>query len=628
MQRLPTSDLAGAMLGASLCLAATLPGQQFTKQSAPLGISTVPHATMGNGSGLCAADFDGDGDIDALVPSPVGGSFFLFRNDGGMQFTDVSAASGLGICNEVRCCVAADIDNDGDQDLLIGNDDANTQLFVNQGGMTFTEQAQMRGILVDDRVYGATFGDYDNDGWLDLYLSVRTDATTGQPDANRLFHNQGGGWFFDTTAIAGVGSARPTLVSAWMDYNEDGWVDLILCNDKGLTFGPNELYENNGDGTFTDVSVQTGTNIAVDGMGVDFTDVFCDGGVDFYVTDLPIDHLFQLWDPNTNAYLNATYTYGLQGGAVGWACNWLDYDNDGWQDLHVVQNGWFNLLYRNPRQPAAAQVPWTDVAPTLGLDHDTFQFTNVMADFDDDGRIDILERFSTGFPTLMAPEGTAVYRNEVVGGNWIKFAAEGRVSNRNGFGTRVVVETGSHVQRQWVRNGVGYQSSSDPRLNFGLGQATQADLVTVRWPSGQVQYLHDVPANQIVDLVEPELTVGGPVVMGQTTTLDVSIPGDQGLLYLMMLSFSDNPVTPLPDNKFLPLWFDGLCSLTLSVGNQLLPNSVGVLDANGAGSSPLFMPVVPGLPGTTLYATAVTLDIPRFSFVRTVFPKALPITVQ
>jgi len=583
---------------------------------------------MGNGSGLCAADFDGDGDIDALIPAPLGGAFFLFRNDGGMSFADVSATSGLGICNEVRCCIAADIDNDGDQDLFVGNDDAPVQLFINQGGMSFTEQALARGLTSSDVVYGGTFGDYDNDGWLDLYLSVRTNAITGQPEANVLYRNLGGGVFADTTLSAGVGSTRPTLVSTFMDYDEDGWVDLLLCNDKGLTFGPNELYRNNGDGTFADVSALTGTNIMVDGMGVDFTDVFCDGGVDFYVTDLPIDHLFQVWDPGSNAYLNATATYGLQGGAVGWACNWLDYDNDGWQDLYVVQNAWFNLLYRNPAAPAAAQVPWTDVSPTLGMNHDTFQFTNVIADFDDDGRLDILDRFSTGFPSLMAPEGTAVYRNEVPGGNWLKFAAEGRVSNRNGFGTRVVVETGGHVQRQWVRNGVGYQSSSDPRLNFGLGTATQADLVTVRWPSGQVQYLHDVQANQIVDLLEPTFTLAGPVIAGQSTTLDLSIPGDQGLLYLMMLSFSETPATPLPDNKLLPLWFDGLASLTLSVGNTLVPNSVGVLDANGNASSPLSMPAIPGLPGTTLYATAVTLDMPRFTFVRTVFPKAIPFTVQ
>ena len=615
------------LTSAALAVAACLPAQQFTKQAAPLGIQPLPYNVAGNGTGLCVADFDGDGDMDAFIPGPQNAPFFLLRNDGGMQFTNVTTGAGLGPCALVRCCVAADFDNDGDQDVIVGHNNAPTQLFVNQGGMIFTEEALTRGCWNPHDVYGATFGDYDNDGWLDLYLSVRNNGFNSGLEANSLYHNNGDGTFTETTLQAGVGSTRPTLVSAFMDYDEDGWVDLMLCNDKGLTFGANELYRNNGDGTFTDVSAQTGTNIAIDGMGIDFTDVFCDGGVDFYVTDLPSDHLFQLWDPATNAYLDATATYGLQGGATGWACNWLDYDNDGWQDLYVVQNNAPNLLYRNPAQPVGAQAVWPDESPTLGMNHAVYQFTNVIADFDDDGRLDVLERFNAG-PGSMAPESAAVYRNEVIGGNWIKFSARGRVSNRDGFGTRVVMETGSHVQRQWFRNGVGYQSSSDPRLNFGLGSATQADLVTVRWPSGQVQYLHDVQANQQVDLVDTQLTTGGPVIAGQSTTLDLSIPGDEGLLYLMMLAFSDTPVTPLPDGKILPLWFDGLSSLTLSVGNSLLPNSVGLLDANGGASSPLSMPSIPGIQGLTLYATAVTMDAPRFAFVRTVFPEAVAFTVQ
>ena len=623
MPGLPHSILAGAILAAAV----TLPAQQFTKQTSPLGIPPLPYNIAGNGTGLCCADFDGDGDMDALLPGPDNAPFFLLRNDGGMQFTNVTGGAGLGICPLVRCCVAADFDNDGDPDVLVGSSNAPVKLFVNQGGMTFNEEAVARGIDNPHDVYGATFGDYDNDGWLDLYLSVRNSGLSGSLESNSLYQNQGNGTFVEVTAAAGVGSMRPTLVSAFMDYDEDGWVDLLLCNDKGQTFGANELYRNNGDGTFTDVSVQTGTNVVMDGMGIDFTDVFCDGGVDFYVTDLPTDHLFQLWDPTTSAYLDATATYGLLGGGTGWACNWFDYDNDGWQDLHVVQNAAPNKIYQNPAQPASAQIPWANRSAALGMNHVFYQFANVIADFDDDGRLDVLERFTAG-PGAMAPESAAVYRNEVVGGNWLKFRARGRVSNRDGFGARVVLKTGAHVQRQWFRNGVGYQSSSDPRLNFGLGAATQADMVTVRWPSGQIQYLHDVQANQHVDLVEPQMTLGGPVVAGQSTTLDVSIPGDQGLVYLMILSFSDTPATPLPDGKFLPVWFDTMASFTLTPGNALLPNSVGFLDANGAASSALQIPAVPGAQGMTLYATATTLDQPRFAFVRTVFPEALSFTVQ
>ena len=313
MPGLTHSILAGAILAAAV----TLPAQQFTKQTSPLGIPPLPYNIAGNGTGLCCADFDGDGDMDALLPGPNNAPFFLLRNDGGMQFTNVTGGAGLGICPLVRCCVAADFDNDGDPDVLVGSSNAPVKLFVNQGGMTFNEEAVARGIDNPHDVYGATFGDYDNDGWLDLYLSVRNSGLSGSLESNSLYQNQGNGTFVEVTAAAGVGSMRPTLVSAFMDYDEDGWVDLLLCNDKGQTFGANELYRNNGDGTFTDVSVQTGTNVVMDGMGIDFTDVFCDGGVDFYVTDLPTDHLFQLWDPTTSAYLDATATYGLLGGGTG-----------------------------------------------------------------------------------------------------------------------------------------------------------------------------------------------------------------------------------------------------------------------------------------------------------------------
>ena len=216
-------------LVAAAAVAAHLPGQQFTKQASPLGLPFVPHGNIGNGSGLCVADFDADGDMDALVPGPQGTPFFMFRNDGGMQFTDVTSAAGMGTTAQVRCCIAADIDNDGDQDVLVGHNNAFVQLFVNQGGMTFVEQSAARGVINGDDVFGATFGDYDNDGWLDLYFSVRTNSITGSPDANVLLRNTGQGSFVDVTAQAGVGSMRPTLVSVFMDYDEDGWMDLFLA---------------------------------------------------------------------------------------------------------------------------------------------------------------------------------------------------------------------------------------------------------------------------------------------------------------------------------------------------------------------------------------------------------------
>ena len=417
--------------------------QSFHQLQAPLGIAGIGVTMNGNGIGCCTADFDGDGDMDiVLAPSGIA-PFIYYRNDGGLVFTDASLASGLGTATDVRCLQAADIDNDGDADLYVGNDEAMPNMFINNGNGTFTDLAASWGLFHIVSNYSAGFGDYDRDGLLDLYIGVRSDD--GQLAPNLLYHNLGS-QFLEVGASAGVDDLRPTLVGVFMDYDEDGWPDILCANDKGNVYGPNELFRNNGDGTFSAVGPQTGTNIAIDGMGIDFLDVFNDGGVDFYMSDLPVDHLFQVWDPVTNTYLDATATYGLQGGGVGWATNWLDYDNDGWQDMHVVQSDFPNLLFRNPAAPAAALVQWTNESFNVGIGLMYRQFTASMADFDDDGRVDMLQRFAHGPGVTQSPEGASIYHNQVSAGNWIKFQTRGTVSNRDGFGAAFEVLTGTHLQ--------------------------------------------------------------------------------------------------------------------------------------------------------------------------------------
>jgi enediyne biosynthesis protein E4 len=601
-----------------------LSAQSFQAMQAPQGISGVAVTMNGNGIGCCTADFDGDGDMDiVLAPSGVA-PFLYYRNDGGFVFADVSAASGLGTATDVRCMQVADVDNDGDADLYVGNDEAAPNLFINNGNGTFVDFAYAWGLNHVVSNYSAGFGDYDRDGWLDLYIGVRTDD--GQLAPNLLYHNLGG-TFLEVGASAGVDDLRPALVAVFMDYDEDGWPDILVANDKGNVYGPNELFRNNGDGTFMAVGPQTNTNIAIDGMGIDFLDVFNDGGVDFYMSDLPVDHLFQVWDPVTSTYLDATATYGLQGGGVGWATNFLDYDNDGWQDLHVVQADFPNLMYRNPASPASASVQWPNQAFSLGLGLMYRQFTAAMADFDNDGRVDMLQRFANGPAAVLSPEGATVYQNQVVGGNWIKFKTRGTVSNRDGFGAAFEVLTGTHLQRQSVRSGVGYQSNSDPRLHFGLGTASQVDQVKVTWPSGHVQYLTNLSVNQILEVEEPKIELSGPATVGGTTNLNMSVPGDEGLPYLLVLSLSNIPQN-LGGGVVLPVQIDGLTTLTMVAGNPVLPNTAGVVDPAGQASSSLSIPPLPWLAGLTIYATGVTADTPTFPVLRTVFPSALPITIQ
>lgn len=612
------------LLGASL-LATAVVAQNFQPVAAPQGIHGIALAQSFIGSGIATFDLDSDGDLDVAISNVQGSLFQLFRNDGGMQFTDITPGCGLGVCQEVLCMSAADIDNDGNVDLFVGNRFTLGQIFMNQGGGVFVEEGVARGLTSSDSSYSASFGDYDRDGWLDLYIGNRLDGVTFFPGSNQLYRNTGNGFFADVTVAAGVGSDHMTLVSTWMDYNEDSWPDILVVNDKGQQWGANQLYHNNTNGTFSEIGAQVGVDWAIDGMGVDYLDAFNDGGIDFYCTDIPTDHLFQVWDANTNSYGNATATYNMFGGGTGWACKFLDYDNDGWQDLQIVHSNFQNFFYKNPGVPASVNAAWFNAAPFIGMDQFVWQYTNAHGDFDNDGRVDILNRYDTG--PFNASVGVELLRNTVAAANWVKFKTRGTVSNRDGFGTRIEVTTGSRTQRQWVRSGTGYLSHSDTRVHFGLGQPSTVDVVRVTWPLGQVQYLTNVAGNQIIELVEPEMKLTAPATVGGTTSIEMSIPGDEGLSYLMVLSLSNVP-TVLPGGMVLPIQIDGLTNVTLTPGNPILPGAAGVLSSTGQASSALTIPPLPWLVGLTFYATGMTADVPTFPVLRTVFPSALPITIQ
>ena len=608
-------------------LAAGGGSQGFVDVTATAGIQNVPYSTGTFGSGLCCADFDGDGDVDVVVPGPGGSPIQYFRNNGGMSFTDLTGqALGMGNGNDPRPVVAADIDNDGDPDVLVGNWRAPLQLFINDGTATFTEEALARGLLTQSALFSISFGDYDRDGWLDIYLGNREFMSTSSGEANILYRNLGQGYFVEA-AGANADHNGLTYAAPFFDYNDDMWPDIICANDKGALGVPNTVLHNNGDGTFTDVGAQINANQVMDGMGADFVDVFNDGGSDVYISDTPTAHLFLRWDPGAASYVDDTFTYNLWGGGLAWGVNWLDYDNDGWQDLHVVQINTPNLLYRNPRQPAALQVPWMDEAFAMGMSLSYTQFTAMIADLDDDGRLDIINRHQLNvfFP---AADGCTVHQNQTSNANWLRFLPRGVVSNRDGLGAKIAVVTGSLRQQQHVRSGTGYLSGSDRRVHFGMSANTHADRVEITWPSGQFQVLENVPVNQTLEVVEPSFLLSAPATVGGTTSLDLSVQGEAGLPYGMVLSFSNSPPTPLPGGRVLPLQLDALSGYTIVPGNALLTNPLGLLGSGGQAISPLVIPSLPALTGLVMYATAATFDPPGFPAVRTLFPEAVEIVVQ
>ena len=604
-----------------------LAAQGFVDRTATAGIANIPLSTGGDGAGFCCADFDGDGDLDVIVPGTFGAPIQYFRNDGGMSFTDLTPTVLLGLGSSTRAVLAADVDNDGDQDFLIANWRNPLQLFINQGNGVFHDEGCSRGLMSITSVHGASFGDYDRDGWLDLYLANRVDAATSSGEPNTLYRGIGDGHFVDVTQATGTGNNGLTYAAPFCDYDEDGWPDIVIANDKGALGVPNDVLRNMADGTFGYVGALINAAQVMDGMGCDFVDAFNDGGVDIYISDSPVAHLFLHWNPVTGQYVDDSFRYGITGIGVGWAVNWLDYDNDGWQDISIVHNGVPNSLYRNPGTPAAANTTWTDNGFTLGLGAFMSQYTNLVADLDNDGRIDVLNRFAFN-PLFPSIPGITVHHNQVSAGNWLKIVPRGTVSNRDGIGARIEVQTGTLTQRQYRRNGTGYLSGSDPRVHFGLGAATQADHVTIIWPSGQIQHLDNVAANQILEVVEPSFVMTAPMTVGGTTSLELEIQGDAGLLYGMVLSFNASPQSQLPDGRFVPLNLDALSSYSVIPGNQFLSNPLNFLDVNGRATSSLSMPNNPLLTGLTLWATAATIEPQGFPFVRTLFPQPVEILIQ
>ncbi|MAB88887.1 MAG: hypothetical protein CMJ90_05460 [Planctomycetes bacterium] len=599
-----------------------LPAQSFNNVTSTSGLTMAPRPFVFLGQGWCVGDFDGDGDLDIVFPEQPAQAFRYFRNDGAMSFSDQTASAGLGVAGLCRQMTPADVDNDGDQDIYVCNNFIPNQLFINDGTGTFTEEAAARGVDFASHTWAATFGDYDRDGWVDLYLGVRTNvANTYTP--NRLYNNLGDGYFIDVTTAAGVGEMGLTLATMWFDYNLDGWPDIFCANDKGTSQPPNAVYRNDGNGAFTEVSLAINAQQGVCGMGLDFIDAFNDGGQDVFCTDSGADHVFIVWDPSTQQYVEMQNQLGVgQVPSIGWACEFLDYDNDAWPDLHVVHGSGSNLLWRNPAAPVASASPWTNVTSATGTGTAWAQYSSVVADFDLDGRLDILNALlvsntgGAGTP----PAALELLQNNGATGNWLRIRTRGVASNSDGLGARVRVTTGTVTQEQQVRSGIGYLTGSPMELHFGLGAATQVDRIEVIWPSGRVQTLAGVTANQGIVIREPSLSLSAAPVIGTSLSIDLDAQGDGGLSYIMGLALSATPGIPLSSGRTVPLTFDAVAQLTTTPGNGILLQPAGVLSPSGAASSTLAIPNLASLVGWNVYSAAVSLDAGAPDGVKTIIP--------
>ncbi|HKR31960.1 MAG TPA: CRTAC1 family protein [Terriglobales bacterium] len=497
--------------------------------------------TMGSGCGWI--DYDQNGLLDLYLvnsaptkiykpPHPLRGA--LYRNNGDGTFSDVTAKAGVGAEGLFGMGVAVgDYDNDGFPDLFICGY-GRSILYHNNGDGTFTDVTQHAGVENLGRwASSAAWFDYKNDGHLDLVIAnyvdwspehnfwcgdrgpgmrsyCHPDVYHGQPPT--LYRNNGNGTFTDVSKESGL-AAKPAngLGVITFDYDNDGWQDIFIANDSM----PNSLFHNNGDGTFTELAYIAGVAVSNDGlpeagMGTDAADTTGSGRLDIAVThlDTQLARVYRnlgkdgFEDQTLRSKIGYT-TFHMS----GFGLRFMDYDNDGARDLfmangHVLDNieryhaesryAEPKLMFRN-----LGNGTFENVSNQLGRGFaaDRVSRGAAIADYDNDGDLDILVSNNGGVPQLL--------RND--GGNanhWLELFLIGTRSNRDGVGARVKLVAGDLVLYDQRKGGMSYQSAQDPRLHFGLGQHSKVDSLEITWPSGAVTKLQNLKADQIIAIKE------------------------------------------------------------------------------------------------------------------------------
>ncbi|HLZ10988.1 MAG TPA: CRTAC1 family protein [Candidatus Acidoferrum sp.] len=500
------------------------------------------------GPGVALLDYDNDGRLDIFVvngaplsdptakgtiPQKTGPKYWnrLYHQKSDGTFEDATEKAGLQGAGYGMGVAVGDYDNDGFEDLYVTAYGGN-KLYHNNGDGTFTDVTAKAGVAGSGWSTSAIWVDLDNDGLLDLvvlrYLQWDfDDVWCGEhregyraychpdyfkPIAPLVYHNDGNGHFTEVSEKLGLAKPGKGLGIALADYDRDGKVDLFVANDSMLEF----LYHNKGDGTFEEVGLFS--QVAADGdgrtyagMGIDFADYDNDGRPDLVITDLANQRYALYKNDGEGLFSYATITSGLGQVSMphsGWGIRFIDYDNDGWKDLLVAQGHDLdtieltspNLHYREPmslirntgtrfvdvtaESGPAFQQPWVARGLAIG-------------DIDNDGRVDAVVTTNDG--------GLHILRNETATTNhWLTLKLVGHKSNRDAIGAEVKIKSAAGgLQLATVTPGGSYLSSSDKRVHFGLGAEARVATIEIKWPSGIVQTLRDVAADQFLQVDEP-----------------------------------------------------------------------------------------------------------------------------
>jgi hypothetical protein len=502
------------------------------------------HAPETMAGGVAVFDYDNDGyldifftngaDINSLKKTSAKYYNRLFHNNGDGTFTDVTEKAGLAGTGYDTGVAIGDFDNDGYEDIFVGGVYRNT-LYHNNGDGTFTDVTKKAGLVQPDPEFGplwsvgAAWVDVNNDGLLDLFIVnyLQWDGTKepsctfeGKPEychpkyykatPNQLFLNQGGGRFLDVSAESGIrGHPGKGMGVGVADYDDDGWPDLFVTNDKLFNF----LFHNKGNGKFEEVAFDAGVALPeqgnmISGMGTDFRDINNDGYPDITVVALDTETFPVYLNDKKGGFTEVTAKSGmslLSNAMAGYSPNIADFDNDGWKDIFVTRGDVQSLNLAPARHVEQCNTvfrnlpggKWAALTAEAGFNRQPARRHRGSAygDLNHDGKLDLV------VTALSAP--AEIWMNDSANENhWLEIALRGTKSNRDGIGAKIRLTAGGQVQYQHVSTASGYASSSAGPVHFGLGTAKSVEQIEIHWPAGTVETLRNVQPDRVIQITE------------------------------------------------------------------------------------------------------------------------------
>ncbi|WP_178988091.1 FG-GAP-like repeat-containing protein [Winogradskyella schleiferi] len=466
----------------------------FTDQSNIVGVSENT-GVVSMGGGVSFVDYDEDGWDDISLGTGNGQSIQFYKNYDGFFVQESLLPIDLNFQN--KSIIWVDFDNDGDKDLFVTSQTDGNRFFEKLSDNSLIDITISAGFVLENMyTFGASWGDINNDGCLDVYLSNYKENTT---ITNYLYQSNCDGTFTEITNEVGLANIPAlTFCSGFFDFNNDGWQDLYIANDK---VKQNHLYKNNGDGTFTDVSQSSGTDLVIDAMSVTIDDFNSDGFLDIFMTNTPnneattVGSTVLLKNNGDETFTNISESSGTQLNSWSWGSNFLDAENDGDLDLYIScsydgSNGFPSYgFYENIDGENFANLV------NSGFENSISSFSSAIGDTNNDGLLDIVVNNNNHAPFIWNNQTSTI-------NNYIKVKLIGTESNRDAIGSKIEIYTNDNLQYHYIMCGEGYLSQNSLVQTIGINEVTNIDYIKVTWLSGIEDIVYNVTPNQFITIIE------------------------------------------------------------------------------------------------------------------------------